>query len=523
MRTLTGTGTFVRFFIRRDRFGMFWWLLGGVVLYVSQAVSIDVLYTTQAEFDMAAAAMEKNTALIAMAGPARALNTIGGQVAWQVGAFGAILAGFMSMFLLGRHTRAEEESGRDELIRSGVVGRHAPIAAAVIVVTMANVLLGIGIAGSLIAYGLPPAGSMSLGLAATLAGLVFMSIALLAAQFTASTRSMYGLTGAAIAVAYVLRVIGDLGNPVLSWLSPIGWGQAMRPYAGEIWWPALISVAAAVVLTVIALKVFDRRDIGASVFATRPGPAHAGKGLRNEFGLAWRLQRGTFIGWSVGMLLAGLAYGSLGKDIGAILGDASEIFAQGGGSLADGFYATTALMMAMMSSGFAIQSVLRIRAEENAGRVESLLATGLSKTRWMWSHALIAAAGTMIIIGLGGLGTGLAYGLVSGDGSQILVLTAASLAHTPAAWALAAFTLLLVGFHPRWAAGGWLALVFSFVVLYFGATLQLPEWIMDVSPFNHVPLVPVQDFTFVPFLAVSLAAAVLCLAGTIGFRRRDIG
>ena len=522
MKTMTGTGTFVRFFFRRDQFGLIWWLLGGVLLYVSQAVSIDVLYSTQAEFDKAAAAMEKNAAFIAMAGPARALNTIGGQVAWQASAYGAILAGFMSMFLLGRHTRAEEESGRDELIRSGVVGRHAPIAAAVIVVTMANVLLGIGIAGSLIAYGLPAAGSMSLGLAATLAGLVFMSIALLLAQFTESTRAMYGMTGAAIAVAYVLRVIGDLGNPVLSWLSPIGWGQAMRAYAGEIWWPALISPAVAFGLSVIALKVFDRRDIGASVFATRPGPARAGRGLCNELGLAWRLQRGTFIGWSVGMLLAGLAYGSLGKDIEDLLGDATDIFAQGGGSLVDGFYATTALTMAIMSSGFAIQSVLRIRAEENAGRVESLLSTGLSRTRWLWSHALIALGGTMIIIGLGGFGTGLTYGLISGDNSQILTLTVASLAHTPAAWALAAFTLLLVGFHPRWAAGGWLALVFSFVVLYFGATFQLPEWLKDVSPFNHVPLVPVQEFEFGPFLAVSVAAGVLCLAGTIGFRRRDI-
>ena len=58
-----------------------------------------------------------------MAGPARALNTIGGQVTWQATAFGAIVAGLMSMFLVGRHTRAEEESGRDELVRAAAVGR----------------------------------------------------------------------------------------------------------------------------------------------------------------------------------------------------------------------------------------------------------------------------------------------------------------------------------------------------------------------------------------------------------------
>ena len=97
-------------------------------LYYSPGASASTaLYATQAEFDRAAASMEGNAALIAMTGPARALNTIGGQVAWQAMAFGAIVAGLMSMFIVGRHTRAEEETGRDELVRSAAVGRHAPL------------------------------------------------------------------------------------------------------------------------------------------------------------------------------------------------------------------------------------------------------------------------------------------------------------------------------------------------------------------------------------------------------------
>ena len=112
----------LRAFLRRDRWLYLWWGLGVALLYVSQAWSVDGLYTTQAEFDKAAASMEGNAALVAMAGPARALNTTGGQVTWQAAAFGAICAGLMSMFIVGRHTRAEEESGRDELVR-GRAGR----------------------------------------------------------------------------------------------------------------------------------------------------------------------------------------------------------------------------------------------------------------------------------------------------------------------------------------------------------------------------------------------------------------
>lgn len=213
--TPPATPRLLRFYLRRDRLMLLWWTIAGVVLYWSQAVSVKGLYPTQAEFDKAAANMAGNAAFIAMSGPARALNTVGGQVAWQASAFGAIVAGLLSMFIVGRHTRAEEESGRDELVRAGAVGRHAPLAAAALTVLVANVLFGGLIAASLIGYGLEVAGSVSLGLAAALAGLVFGAVALLAAQLTEGTRAMYGITGMVIGASYVLRAIGDIGNGAL--------------------------------------------------------------------------------------------------------------------------------------------------------------------------------------------------------------------------------------------------------------------------------------------------------------------
>jgi len=520
-----GTSTFVRFFLRRDRFSLIWWVLGGVILYWSQAFSVEGLYATQAEFDRAAASMENNAAFIAMSGPARVLNTVGGQVAWQASAFGAIVAGLMSMFLIGRHTRVEEESGREEMIRAGVVGRYATVSAAVIVVSLANVILGLGIAASLIAYGLPAAGSISLGLAATLAGLVFMGVALVAAQLTESARAMYGITGAVIAIAYVLRAIGDIGNGFWSWLSPIGWGQAMRAYAGEIWWPALLSVAAALLLGTVALRILERRDVGAGIWPTKPGPARGGVSMSNAYGLAWRLQRGTVIGWTVGMLLMGLSYGSIGKDVGDLLGDSEfskNLFAQGGGELVKSFYSTTALMLALIGSSFAISSALRLRGEENSGRVEALLSTALTRRGWAASHAVITLLGSGLVVVAAGFGTGLSYGLISGDESQIWRLSLAALVHVPAMLILAGVTLTLVGFAPRLATAGWVALVFCFVVMMFGEILRFPDWVKDLSPFVHLPLLPVQDFRFAPVAVELVVAASLALLAYAGLRRRDI-
>ncbi|HEU4812545.1 MAG TPA: polyketide antibiotic transporter [Nocardioides sp.] len=522
---MTGAGLFLRHFLRRDRWMLLWWTIGTTILYWSQAVSVDGLYRTQAEFDRAAALMGDNAAFIAMAGPARALNTIGGQVTWQATAFGAIVAGLMSMFLVGRHTRAEEESGRDELLRAAAVGRLAPMTAAVVDALIANVLLGAFVALSLITYPLAVADSLALGLGLTLCGWAFTGTALLAAQLTSSTRGMYGIAGAFIGLAYALRAIGDVGNPVLSWLSPIGWYQSMHAFSGVRWWPALLLLAAAAAATWAAYAVFARRDFGAGVLATRPGPAEAGRRLGSAWGLAWRLQRMSVVGWGAGLLLTGLSYGSIGSDVGDLMGDSQtsrDLFVQSAGDLVEGFYATSILMLALTATGFAISSALRARGEEDDGRVESLLATGLSRQRWLLAHAAVTVVGVLVVLLAGGLGLGAGYLLVTGDegvaGSYVL----AALGYVAPVLVLSALAFLLYGVVPRAGSLAWLGLVFAVVVMLFGALFRLPQWLQDLSPFEHLALVPAEEFRWAPFAALLGIAAAIGALGLLGFRRRDV-
>ena len=90
---------------------------------------------------------------------------------------------------------------------------------------------------------------------------------------------------------------------------------------------------------VAAYAVFARRDLGAGVFAARPGPARAGRRLGSSVGLSWRLQRGSVVGWSLGLVLTGLAYGSIGDDVGDLIGDSEvsqDMFLQGVDDLVDG-------------------------------------------------------------------------------------------------------------------------------------------------------------------------------------------
>lgn len=522
---MTGTLALLRAFLRRDRWMYLWWPVGIAILYVSQGWSVDGLYRTQAEFDKAAADMGGNAALIAMAGPARALNTTGGQVAWQAAAFGAILVGLMSMFLVGRHTRGEEESGRDELLRAAPIGRYAVLTAAVLDALLANLVVGLLTAGALVAYGLAGADSLGLGLGVTLCGWFFTGIALLAAQLTTSTRAAYGLAGAVIGLSYALRAFGDVSSSTLSWLSPIGWYQAMHAFSGLRWWPGLVLLVGALGVLVAAYAVFDRRDFGSGVLPARPGPARAGRDLQTGLGLAWRLQRPAVAGWTLGLLLGGLGFGAMGNDVGDLVGDSEtsrDLVLQGSADIVDGFYATLMLMLALLATGFAISSALRPRGEEDAGRVETLLATALPRSRWIAGHVAVTVTGTVGVLLAAGLGLGTSYALVTGEGGAVLRMTWQLLTFTPAVLVLSGFARLLHGLLPRAAMLAWMALLLACIVLLFGELLQLPQWFQDLSPFEHLALVPLEDFRWLPFVALAAAAAVLSVAGQIAFLRRDV-
>jgi ABC-2 type transport system permease protein len=519
------TGLLLRRYLWRDKWMILWWTVGATLLYYSQAVSVKGLYTTQAEFDRAAASMESNAAFIAMAGPARALNTVGGQVVWQATAFGAIVVGLMSMFLVGRHTRAEEESGRDELVRAAAVERHAPTTAALLVALVANVVVGALVALSLVSFPLAVEDSLAVGAGLTMCGWVFTATALLAAQLTSSTRATYGLAGAFIGLAYLLRAVGDVGDGVLSWLSPIGWYQAMHPFSGVRWWPALLLLGLAAAAVVAAYAVFARRDFGSGVLAVRPGPARAPAALRSGFGLAWRLHRGSLLGWTLGLAFVGLAYGSLGSDVGDLIGDSDasrEIFTQGGAGLVDGFYATAMLTLALIASGYTVSAALRARGEEEAGRVEALLATGLPRRAWLTGHLVVTVVGTMVVLLTGGAAMGATYAATGGEGSAVTTYALGTAQYAAPALVLGAVAALLHALAPRLTVLAWVGLGLCVVLAFFGPLLQLPQLLLDVSPFEHLALMPAESFAPGAFAAVLGAATLLTAGAQMAFLRRDV-
>jgi ABC-2 type transport system permease protein len=179
--------------------------------------------------------------------------------------------------------------------------------------------------------------------------------------------------------------------------------------------------------------------------------------------------------------------------------------------------------MALITAGFAIASILRLRSEETSGSAEQLLATRLSRPQWALSHLAMAAGGSVVIMAATGLGLAVAYGVSIRDLSDLPELVVAAVAFAPALWVLIALGLALFGVAPKAAAVTWGALAVCFVIGLFAQLLNLPSWVVDLSPFQHVPAMPADDFALAPLLALTAVAAGLSAVGLVGFRRRDVG
>ena len=234
MNDFAGTATLVRLALRRDRVILPVWILVFVSMAAGSAKASIDLYPDLASRLSAANTTNSSPALVSLYGRIFDPTSLGELSLFKLTSFGALLVGLLAAFLVVRHTRAEEESGRLELLSAGVLGRYAALTAALIVSSGTVIVLGLLTALGLAGTGLPTGGSFAFGLTWIVAGLAFAGVGALTAQLTEGARTANGFTALVLGVSYVLRALGDSatdgGTRWISWLSPIGWAQQI----GEI-------------------------------------------------------------------------------------------------------------------------------------------------------------------------------------------------------------------------------------------------------------------------------------------------
>lgn len=528
--TLTGTWRLVRFMLRRDRVRLSVWVLVVTVLYAAQLGEYSVL-ADDPDGLAARAVLMRTPAMISMAGPGYGLDdyTVGAALANELVLWIVLTLATMSILQVARHTRAEEESGRSELVRAGAVGRHAPSVAALLTVLFANVVIAALTGAVLVAGGLDATSSFAMTAGIGLSALVFGAAALVAAQVTEHARGASGLGFAVLGAAFVLRAVGDIQEDhgsVLSWLSPIGWAQQTRAFVDLRWWPLALSVVAIVLLILLAAFLASRRDFGGGLVATRGGRADAFPGLDGPFALAWTQQRSGLLWTSLGLGAMWLATGGVLAAIPDMMDTLEDnpIYATllGEGDIMKAFIGIIGLYAAFGGAGYAIAMSLRVKVEEESGRAEYLLATPVSRARWLGAYLAVTGIGTVVVtmsgvlaIWVGAVAAGVADPTLGG-------FVELGLAYLPALAALVGLAAALYAWVPRATPVLWALFGYMFVVGLFAELLGLPDWARGISPFWWVPNTLVQDVELADVVGLCAVAVVLFAVAFAGFRRRDV-
>lgn len=539
MSAFTGTGRLARLVLRRDRVRLAIWVFGTPLLGYALAGSVKEFYPDEAARVGYAGTSASSLVARAFNGPIAGTD-LGAVVVAETYVTLALLAALLSTFAVVRHTRQNEETGRAELLGASVVGRYALLTAALLVIVAANVAATALLAAALAGAGLPLAGSVAAAGAVGGVGVAFTGVAAVTAQLSVTSRGANALAAAAVGISFLLRAAGDVlgeqtdgGLRVVSawpsWLSPLGWGNQVRAFGGERWWTLALPVALLAAGVAFAYALAERRDIGAGLVAPRRGPATATPGLLSPAGLAWRLQRGALLGWAVGVAVLGFSMGIAGDEFNAMIEEnpaaAEAISAMGGGArLIDAYLAAMLGLFALTIGAYVVQALLRTRTDEADGLLEAVLATAVGRSRWLVTQVAAATLGALALVLLGGLTTGLGYGLVAGDPlGRAVALGGAALVRLPALLVVVGVVTALFGLLPRWSAAlSWAALIVFLLLGQLGAVLDLPQAALNLSPYTHVPSAPAVDPAVLPLAVLTAVAAALLAAGMAGFRRRDV-
>ena len=527
--TLAGTGTMLRLILRRDRIRLPVWIgaHGLLVLYIGAA--LPQLAPREENLAEMTAMLSQPVGRM-FTGPAFGMDAPTYERFFAAGyvPYLFVLAALMNIFLVTRHTRGEEESGRAELIRANVTGRHTALTATLLVAGLANAATTVLVTAVALAMGYPAAGSALVGLAAGLTGLAFTGITAITVQLSEFSRPAAGMAGGVLGAAFLLRALGDMaaiGGTALSWASPLGWAAQTAPYVHDRWAPLLLLVALAAVTIAAAFALQRRRDFGASLMATRPGAGRAHASLGHPLGLAARLQRGGLLGWGAGIVLLGVIDGAFTQSmIDAGEGMPEELRAVfGSEALVQGYVAFLGSFVTVFAAAYAVYAMQTLRTEEDSGRTDAVLATPVSRVGWSAAHMVTIALGVLLISVITGLGTGIAAAGVTGDGALVREILASHLAVVPAALCVLGLSAALYGWVPRaMSLLGWAGVALIGIIDLFGALLDLPTWLLALSPMHHLAAIPIEEFDLAPFLVVTGAAVLLMVLGLIGFRRRQV-
>jgi ABC-2 type transport system permease protein len=473
-------------------------------------------------------ALAANPAVRTLFGEPFALHTAGGFTVWRTGTVVGVLVGVWSILATTRITRGEEDAGRWNLLLAGRVPLRVAVATHLTVVGVVPVVLAVALGAVLAGSGASGAAVHAAGLG--LIGLLFAGVGAFAAQVFPSRSAASGAAVAVLGVGLLARMVGDGVSALawLGWLSPFGLLELSRPYAGNRWGPLVLLAAAAAVIMGVALVIAGRRDVGGGLVAPAPGRDAQLRLLGSVEGFAVRRVLRPLLGWSVGVGAYFLLIGLIATTMIGFLAD-NPVFAQAAGQAGfvdlrsvRGYAATLFALLAVPVGGFAAVRIGAFAAAEADRRLTLLAALPVSRTRLLGAELAVVTGAAVLLTAAAGVAAWLGVAVTGGD----LALPQA----LAGVWNTVPVTLLClgaaaigVGWLPRLAAAiGALPAVGGFLLLVIAQSAGAPGWVVGLSPFAHLALVPVAAPNWPATLVMVGIALLMTALGSVGFHRRDL-
>ncbi|GAA1481325.1 exporter of polyketide antibiotics [Gordonia sinesedis] len=526
----THTGLLVRLMVRRER----WFALVTLVVFlavnVATAASISASYGTPAGRASLQNGPASNAAFRFLLGPLTSLESTAALTVWRAGLFMIAALAVCAVVMVVRETRKDEDLGRVELVRAGATGPLAIPTAAAVVASGFCVIVALGMSSMLIPLGATASGVAGVFAQYAASGFAAVGIALVAAQVAQTSQIAMMLGATVVLVGYLLRGVADATGDLswLRWVSPVGWAEMIDPFGTGSLVPAFASLTVGAVAMVIAGRLAVRRDLGAGLIEPRPGPA--GSSRLGSVGLVvGRLDAGLLASWAAGIGVYGLVVGFLRPSVDDLADgnrQVTDVLRQAGpaGDLTTLFGMTMLSFLAVATSAWAVNLAERMRAEEAAGRAEALLATPVSRTRFLGAYYAVAAAGIVLTLAVAAVAMTVGSGIAGGDwASSAHDDAVAAASQLPATLVVGLLAITLYAARPSLAHAGWLPVIGALLLGPLAGMFGLPQWARDLSPFTHTPPVPVEPMRWLPVGVMGVVAAAVVIVGVALFRRRDVG
>lgn len=471
-----------------------------------------------------------------------AIETLGGSTGWKTGWSLGLLAAIWSVIAMAGTLAAEARRGSLEFVATTPLGlrRIAAEKVAAHVTGMAIVVAitvlcawSIGVAFATVPGDDVPFGdALGYGLWLGLVALASGGLAFVLAQLFGRAAGA-GIAGAVAVIGYFVNgyqaaVPEFAGLANLTWW---GWTAGHQPLSGTNDWAALALVALlVVVLFAGGIELFARRDLGVFAHVPWPGVPGALLGLRGPAGRSFGERMPVAIAWAVGIGLFGFVFGAASRSM-------ADTFAESGGDIrrvfetvfpnlelegAGAFLQLAFITFGLILAGFAAATLVSGWAsDEENGRLETLLATPVSRIAWALRSGLglSVAIGVMTLVIMVAIGLGAAIA-----GGDVLTPVAGAAVVGLYALALAGVGLAVGGLFGTSLAAEFVAgiVIVTFLIDILAPALHWPGWVYQLALTAHLgkPMIGVWDW---PGMALCVAIAVGgLLVSAWGMQHRDV-